>query len=131
MTPEPPAAPRPAPRRVAAYRTGRAAEAQAATHLAAAGFTILAERHRTRCGEIDLIARAGDLVVFVEVKARATLDDAAYAVTARQQRRIVAAAQAWLAVHPECTACDLRFDAMLIAPGRAPLHLEAAFDASP
>jgi putative endonuclease len=131
MKAEPPLARRPAPRRVAAYHTGRAAEAAAAARLVAAGFTLLAERYRTGCGEIDLIARAGKLIVFVEVKARGRHDDAAYAVTARQQKRIVAAAQLWLGTHPECAGCDLRFDAMLIAPGRAPLHLEAAFDASP
>lgn len=130
-TTDPSSVRRPAPRRVAAYRAGRDAEAEAAACLTGKGFTILAERHRTRQGEIDLIAQAGNLVVFVEVKARGRLDEAAYAVTPRQQKRIIATAEAWLAAHPECAACDLRFDAMLIAPGSVPLHLEAAFDASP
>jgi putative endonuclease len=120
-----------APGRVAAFRTGVSAEARAAAFLIAKGYRILAKRFRTPYGEIDLVARRRNLLIFVEVKARATLDDAAYAVTARQQRRIIDAAQAWLMAHPEHAEFDLRFDAMLIAPRRLPRHLLAAFDASP
>jgi putative endonuclease len=120
-----------APERVAAFRTGVSAEARAAAFLIAKGYRILAKRFRTPYGEIDLVARRRNLLIFVEVKARATLDDAAYAVTARQQRRIIDAAQAWLMAHPEHAEFDLRFDAMLIAPRRLPRHLLAAFDASP
>ena len=117
--------------RVAAFRTGLSAEVRAAAYLLAKRYRILARRFRTPYGEIDLVARRGNLVVFVEVKARATLDDAAYAVTPRQQRRIIDAAQTWLMAHPEHAEFDLRFDAMLIAPRRLPRHLLAAFDASP
>src|ERR1700682_3625559 len=81
-------------------------------------------------GEIDIVARRRNLVAFVEVKARASLDEAAYAVTPRQQARIIDAAQAWLMAHPEHAEFELRFDAMLIAPRRLPRHLLAAFDAS-
>jgi putative endonuclease len=94
-------------------------------------YRILARRFRTPFGEIDLVARRGNLVVFVEVKARASLEEAAYAVTPRQQRRIIDAAQAWLVAHPEHAEFELRFDVMLIAPRRLPRHLLAAFDASP
>ena len=113
----------PAPARVAAFRTGISAEARAGAYLMAKGYRILAKRFRTRYGEIDIVARRRNLVAFVEVKARATLDDAAYAVTTRQQARIIAAAQAWLAAHPEHAEFELRFDAMLIAPRRLPRHL--------
>jgi len=119
-----------APARVAAFRTGLSAEARAAAYLMAKGYRILAKRFRTPYGEIDLVARRRNLVAFIEVKARATIDDAAYAVTQRQQRRIIDAAQAWLMAHPEHANFDLRFDAMLIAPRRLPRHLLAAFDAS-
>jgi putative endonuclease len=119
-----------APERVAAFRTGLSAEARAAAYLMAKGYRILAKRFRTPHGEIDLVARRRNVVIFVEVKARATLDDAAYAVTPRQQRRIIDAAQGWLMAHPEHAEFDLRFDAMLIAPRRLPRHLLAAFDAS-
>jgi len=120
-----------APERVAAFRAGISAEARAAAYLMAKGYRILAKRFRSPYGEIDLVARKRNLVAFVEVKARASLDDAAYAVTPRQQARIIAAAQAWLMAHPEHAEFDLRFDAMLIAPRRLPRHLLAAFDASP
>jgi putative endonuclease len=120
----------PSPARVAAFRTGLSAEARAAAFLMAKGYRILAKRFRTPYGEIDLVARRRNLLVFVEVKARASLDDAAYAVTPRQQQRIIDAAQAWLMAHPEHADFDLRFDAMLIAPRRLPRHVSAAFDAS-
>lgn len=120
----------PAPARVAAFQSGVGAEARAADYLTARGFEILAQRFKTPFGEIDLIARSGNLIAFIEVKARARLDDAAYAVTPRQQKRIINTAQIWLADHPECAAFDLRFDALLIAPNVTPRHLVAAFDAS-
>jgi putative endonuclease len=120
----------PSPERLAAFRTGLSAEARAAAYLMAKGYRILARRFRTRYGEIDLVVRRRNLVAFVEVKARASLDEAAYAVTPRQQRRIIDAAQAWLMAHPEHADFELRFDVMLIAPRRLPRHLLAAFDAS-
>jgi putative endonuclease len=119
-----------APARVAAFRTGLSAEGRAAAYLMVKGYRILARRFRTPYGEIDIVARRRNLLAFVEVKARADLDEAAYAVTPRQQRRIIDAAQAWLMAHPEHADFDLRFDVMLIAPRRLPRHLLAAFDAS-
>src|ERR1700686_1170331 len=119
-----------APARVAAFRTGLSAEARATAYLMAKGYRILAKRFRTPHGEIDIVARRRNLIAFVEVKARASLDDAAYAVTPRQQQRIIDAAQGWLMAHPEHAEFELRFDAMLIAPRRLPRHLLAAFDAS-
>ena len=118
------------PARVAAFRTGISAESRAAAYLMAKGYRILAKRFRTPHGEIDLVARKRHLVAFIEVKARASLDEAAYAVTPRQQARIIAAAQGWLVAHPEHAEFDLRFDAVLIAPRHLPRHLLAAFDAS-
>jgi putative endonuclease len=119
-----------APERVAAFRTGLSAEACAAALLIAKGYRILAKRFRTPHGEIDIIARKRGLVAFIEVKARSSLDDAAYAVTPRQQQRIIDAAQAWLMAHPDHAELELRFDAILVAPRSLPRHLVAAFDAS-
>jgi len=119
------------PERVAAFRAGLSAESRAAAWLIAKGYRILAKRFRTPYGEIDLVARRRNLIAFIEVKARASLDDAAWAVTPRQQQRIINAAQAWLIAHPEHAEFDMRFDAMLIAPRSLPRHLLAAFDASP
>lgn len=90
----------------------------------------MARRFRSRAGEIDIIARRRGVIAFIEVKARASLDEAAYAVTPYQRHRIVAAASAWLAAHPKYANDELRFDAMLIAPGHLPRHLIAAFDAT-
>lgn len=127
----PPATARAAsPGRVAAFRTGISAEGRAAAYLMAKGYRILARRFRTPHGEIDLVAKKRNLIAFIEVKARASLDEAAYAVTPRQQGRIVNAAQGWLMAHPEHAEYELRFDAILIAPRRLPRHLLAAFDAS-
>jgi putative endonuclease len=121
----------PSPARVAAFRSGLSAETRAAAYLMVKGYRILARRFRTPHGEIDLVAQRRQLVAFIEVKARASLEEAAYAVTPRQQARIIAAAQAWLMTHPEHADFELRFDALLIAPRRLPRHLLAAFDASP
>ena len=119
-----------APERIAAFRTGLSAESRAAAYLMAKGYRILAKRFRTPYGEIDLVVRRRNLVAFVEVKARASLDEAAYAVTPRQQQRIIDAAQGWLMAHPEHAQFELRFDVVLVAPKSLPRHLLAAFDAS-
>ena len=117
------------PARVAAFRTGLSAESRAAVYLMAKGYRILAKRYRTPYGEIDLVAKRRNLLAFIEVKARASLDEAAYAVTPRQQARIVAAAQAWLMTHPEHAELELRFDAMLHHLGGLPLSRCPALDA--
>lgn len=118
------------PARVAAFQAGISAESKACVYLIAKGYRILARRFRTPYGEIDIVARRRGLLAFVEVKARASLDDAAYSVTPQQQQRIVAAAQAWLMTHPEHANFEMRFDVVLIAPKHLPKHLMAAFDAS-
>ena len=74
--------------------------------------------------------RRGRLLVFVEVKARDTLDGAAWALTSQQRRRIIGGAEAWLAAHPDDAQCYIRFDVMLVAPRRMPRHIANAFDAS-
>lgn len=116
-------------RKAEAQRFGLSAESKAAVLLLAKGHRILARRWRSGHGEIDIVAVRGRTLVFVEVKARGRLDDAAEAVVPRQRRRIVTAAEAWLAGHPEHAGYDIRFDAVLVAPGRVPRHIPNAFDA--
>lgn len=116
-------------RRRAAHRRGLAAEDRAADLLAARGFTILARRVRTGAGELDLVVRQDELLVFCEVKLRAGLADAAFSLQPRQQRRIAAAAEAFLAAHPELLALNMRFDVVLIASSGAAEHLPGAFEA--
>lgn len=118
------------PDRQAAFRFGLTAENRAAAVLIAKGYRIVNRRFRAPVGEIDIVARRGRVLVFVEVKARDRLDDAAEAVTPRQRRRIVAAAEAWLASHPDDLLCNIRFDVVLVAPSRIPRHLPAAFDSA-
>jgi putative endonuclease len=113
-----------------AERFGLSAESRAAALLLAKGYRIAARRFRSPVGEIDIVARRRGVLIFVEVKARDRLDAAAEAVTPRQRQRIIAAAEAWLAGHPEDAMCDIRFDVVLVAPRSLPRHLPAAFDAS-
>lgn len=128
--PEPPADSGPRPERRAAFRLGLTAEVKAAALLLAKGYRIVARRWRSPVGEIDLVARRGRALVFVEVKARGRFDDAAESVTPRQRRRIIAGANAWLAKHQRDANCEIRFDVVLVAPRRWPQHIQAAFDAT-
>jgi putative endonuclease len=119
----------PSPARRAAFARGLSAESRAAALLIVKGYRIAARRWKSPVGEIDIVARRRNVLVFVEVKARVGHDEAALAITPRQRRRIVSAAQAWLARHPDDAARAIRFDAVLVAPWRLPRHLPAAFDA--
>jgi putative endonuclease len=116
--------------RVAAFRLGLSAESRAAMLLIAKGYRIVARRWKTPFGEIDIVARRRQVLVFAEVKARERANDAAEAVTQRNKRRIVAAAELWLAHHPDDAQRDIRFDVMLVTPGRMPQHIANAFDAT-
>jgi putative endonuclease len=128
MAPRKDSAPR--PERQVAFALGLSAESRAAALLIAKGYRIVARRWRSPVGEVDIVARRRRTLLFVEVKARARLDDAAESVIVRQQRRIIAAAEAWLASHPDDITCDIRFDVVLVAPKSLPRHIQAAFDAS-
>ena len=98
-----------------AYAAGQDAEALAAAALSAEGWQILAQRLRTEAGEIDLIAEREGLLAFIEVKARPSLAEAAFALGPRQRSRLVAAAGAWIAEHPGHGNAGMRFDVMLVA----------------
>jgi putative endonuclease len=110
-----------------AHLFGLKAETIAATLLMLKGYSILARRYAASGGEIDLIAKRGRAVAFVEVKARSQLDAARDAISATKRRRIARAARAWLARNPWAVDCDLRGDAVFVAPGRLPRHLPAAY----
>jgi putative endonuclease len=106
---------------------GALAETLCALVLRGKFYRILARRHVTGrgsgAGEIDIVARKGGTLVFVEVKARADLATAAGAISARQRRRLLRAAGAFLTRRPELAGLALRFDAMLVAPWRLPHHV--------
>jgi len=116
--------------RRAAESRGRRAETLAAWFLRLKGYRILARRFRTPAGEIDLIARRGRTIVFVEVKQRGDDASAIAAVTAETRRRIARAAAVWVSRHPLAAAFDQRFDVIVALPGRLPRHLAAVFDAT-
>jgi putative endonuclease len=114
-------------KRVRAYRSGLVAETLAALMLRLKGYAIVAQRYKTPVGEIDLVALKGRRLAFVEVKRRKTAEDAAWTVPARQRRRIVRAAQYWLAGHPDLAGYDIAFDVVLTAPFAWPRHIANAF----
>ena len=116
------------PDKIAAFGLGISAESRAAAWLIAHGYRILARRWKSPLGEIDIIAARRYTLIFVEVKARANLDDAAEAVTQRQKQRIAAAAEIWLSQNPDYADFNMRFDAILVAPGKFPRHIPAAFE---
>jgi putative endonuclease len=91
------------------------------------GYRIVERQYKTPVGEIDIIARRGAALAFVEVKARTDLETAAASIGARQQARIERAALAYIARHPDCAELDLRFDVILIARGRWPKHMPGAW----
>lgn len=110
-------------------QAGRVAETVAALLLRLKGYRILAHRFRGLRGEVDLIASRGGLLVFVEVKRRSTLDEAALSVTGRQRARIAGAAEEYLARHPHLGTSGVRFDAVLVASRRLPRHVPDAWRA--
>ena len=113
--------------RVRAYRRGLFAETIAGLMLRLKGHRIVAQRYKTPVGEIDLVALKGKRLAFIEVKRRKTKEDAAWTLPTRQRRRIVRAAQYWLAGHPDFTGYDIAFDVILAAPWAFPRYIENAF----
>ena len=113
---------------IVAFRLGISAESRAAAYLVAKGFRILSRRWKSPLGEIDIVARRRKLLIFVEVKARATLDAAAESVAsapAPADRRPRPKPGSPPIRRPNVT--DMRFDAMLVAPGKLPRHIPGAF----
>ena len=124
-----PSKPPPHPERVAAFQRGLSAESRAALILIAKAYRILERRRKTPFGEIDIVARRRGVVVFVEVKARGSIDEAVEAVTERTKRRVIGAAELWLARHPRYANGGIRFDVIVVTPGKMPRHIVNAFTA--
>ncbi|WP_332061006.1 YraN family protein [Bartonella sp. CB74] len=114
-------------RRQKSFYRGVRAEKWAAWWLRFKGFHIAEIRFKTKCGEIDLIARRGNLVLIVEVKARSTLVEAMAAVSRMNERRIEAAADIWLARQRDRSLLCVRFDLIAVLPWRFPHHIPAFF----
>ncbi|MGE7370112.1 YraN family protein [Neorhizobium sp. NPDC001467] len=110
-----------------AERRGHWAEYLAALFLVLKGYRVLAMRYRTRGGEIDLIVRSRNLVVFVEVKARRQAGLAIDAVGYETQNRIRSASHQWLSRRQDTHRLTLRYDVIAVLPGRFPQHFQDAF----
>lgn len=109
-------------------RRGMFAEFIAAGLLMAKGYRILARRHRTPFGEVDIVAVRGGRLAFVEVKRRPTLEAAEAALTPHQAARIGRAADHWLDRNPARRKSEIGLDAILVVPGRWPIHIPNALD---
>lgn len=113
------------------YRSGHWAEFVALTYLRLKGYRKVAANfitgRGTGAGEVDLILRRGKTLVFAEVKKRAALIDAAYAVQPRQKERIRRAAEGFLARHSGYAGFDIRFDAVLVKLPFTIRHVKNAF----
>jgi putative endonuclease len=108
--------------RRAAEERGRRGESIAAWYLWLRGWRILARRQRVGVGEVDLVARKGRMVAFVEVKWRASAAALDEAIDAHRLRRVARAAQA-LAPRFAKPGDDVRIDVILLAPGHWPRHM--------
>lgn len=109
------------------YEFGLLAESLAALFLMAKGYRILARRFKTPVGEIDLIARRGCTIAFIEVKARGNLSAALESVTPMMKSRIGRAAQYFLSSNAALSSCVLRFDLIALAPPFYLRHLDNAW----
>ena len=114
-------------RRRKAERRGRWAESLCLWSLRLRGYRILARDYRAGVGEVDILARRGRTLVAIEVKARSDSATAREAVTPHQRRRITRAAAHFITGRPDLARLTVRFDVMLVVPGRLPLHLRDAW----
>jgi putative endonuclease len=115
------------PDRRKAFLRGHGAERLAAFALMLKGYRILARRFKTPLGEVDLIARRGEVLAIVEVKARRDLVAAMEAVTPSAERRIEAAGDLFLSRLPDHGRLSIRYDLVAVLPRRWPVHVENVF----
>jgi len=101
-------------------QTGTLAENSATAFLESQGFTIVARNFQQRVGEIDVVARAGELLVIAEVRTRASdrFGGAAASISRGKQRRVAATAALFLQRRPELRHCRVRFDVIIVRDGR-------------
>ncbi|MDX8393523.1 MAG: YraN family protein [Mariprofundales bacterium] len=92
---------------------GRAAEEDAAQYIKQHGYKIIARNRRLGRGELDIIATKGDILAFVEVRQRESIELALESVTKQKQRRLVSAALSFLALNHQYADMQCRFDLMI------------------
>lgn len=121
-----PPRPRTAAARRIAEEAGRRGERLAGWWLRLKGWQILDRRVRTPAGEVDLIARRGALIAFVEVKTRRSAAELDAAIDERRLARVAAAAELLMPRYATAGE-DIRIDVILLAPGTRPRHIENAW----
>lgn len=114
-------------KRQKAQKLGIASETIAAFALRAWGYKIIERNYKTKLGEIDIIARKGDLVAIVEVKARKTLQESIDGVSYQSTKRIEDTADLWLSKQQDAHLISMRFDIVAVQPHKWPVHLKDAF----
>ena len=117
--------------KLTAVRFGRWAERLCRWTLIVSGWRILAHGYRPKrgsgAGEIDLIVRRGNVVAFIEIKARHTVQSGMDAISQDQRLRIMRSAELYIGTHPHLESEDIRFDVMLVRPWRLPMHIREAW----
>lgn len=115
-------------RRRRAHRAGHGAERIAILYLRLTGWRILARRYLVKGGEIDIVARRGRTIAFVEVKLRASMELAATSIDGAKRRRMARAARSFVSRQRSDAGLTYRADALYLAPWRLPRHVPAAFE---
>ncbi|MEM9330925.1 MAG: YraN family protein [Pseudomonadota bacterium] len=110
-----------------AHRRGYWAEWLSVLFLTLKGYKVSAVRYKTKLGEIDIVARRGNLVAIVEVKARPSVAEAVDAVTQTAKHRINSATDLWLAKQKDAANLSIRFDIIAVCPWKLPVHFQDAF----
>jgi putative endonuclease len=112
------------------YDKGLYAERLCVWALRLKGYRILNQRYKTKLGEIDIIAKRFKTIIFVEVKMRKSITDAAQAITVKNQKRIIRTAKMFLNISVHYNWDVVRFDVMLVSPRKIwPIHIKNAFGA--
>ena len=111
-----------------AEKRGRRGEYLAAAALMIKGYSILELRYKTPMGEVDIIARRGKLIAFIEVKARRSIDEAVGAITHNARNRICSAGAGYLS-RSGLEGFDQRYDVIAVMPRRWPVHIRDAWRA--
>ena len=109
------------------YARGVEAEERAAQYLEKQKYEIIVRRYKTKFGEVDIIARKGNVLCFVEVKMRQTIEEALESVTYRTRGRIEQSALYFISQHPEYLEYDMRFDVLTITKPFQITHLDNAW----
>lgn len=117
-----------------ARKDGYIAENAAVLFLRLKGYKILERNFKpprgTGAGEIDIIALKHNVMIFIEVKKRSSLDSAAEAVNEQVQSRRIRGAEYFLMTRPDLAEKEMRFDVILMSPGHFPKHIQNAFTCS-